>query len=497
MVRRLLLSLPILLLAHVATARSGIALQLSEQLVQRLLRHSTETDSFGVPCSHTSADQGSCGGGQKPANHVLYYASCDVISDSAVSCPEPEAAAHDHHEGAIPITKTVRLYVESGKQQPAPLLVNRVVPEISYSQRGEYTLTYDAADSSGNAADSVVFKFFLVDHTAPAIFVSGHDWGKEPLLGTSPFFTLPRFTAYDNYDGDVTSTMQVRLVRPGGRQHVFGNGAPITVDTRVHGQYALEFLAHDFAGPFGLDYRNNGRLTKATLTVAPGGVSLHVTSTGVSKLVSLGSTPAPTPKVLPTAAPTPTPAPCVASGWSAWSECTHHCGGGLQSRARSVISPARYGGEACASLSAVRNCGDEVCPVDCLHTFLPWTLCSRSCGTGTKMRMVEVTRQAAHGGLNCPTNQERVCSTVPCATSAPTPAPTHKLVIPPMLILHWKNHVVARGSGFGSHGDEHTYRHHLHSKGYSEAEISNHVAAIVEREQKLEQMLGQGGKWWM
>ena len=262
--------------------------------------------------------------------------------------------------------------------------------------------------------------------------------------------------------------MQVRLVRPGGHQHVFGNGAPITIDRRMHGVYHLEYLAHDFAGPFGLGYRNNGRLTKARLIVGPdSSVSLAVTSTEVTELLSLGSpspTPAPTPLPLPTPAPTPPQQPCVASTWGAWSGCTHLCGGGVQSRARSVIAPMRYGGKACPPLTERQNCGTQPCPVDCLHEFLPWTLCSLSCGTGTRMRMVEVTRHAAHGGLSCPTNQEAVCNTLPCPTPAPTPAPTHKLVIPPVLVLHWNNKVVARGSGFGSHGDEHTYRAHLHRK---------------------------------
>ena len=138
----------------------SITLELSEELVQQL--HSTETDAAGVPCRSTGADQGSCG---KHAGHVQYYASCNVLLDNGVTCPEPEASAHDHHEGAIPIKKTVRLYVESPKQQPAKL-VDRVVSAVSYTMRGEYTLTYDAADSSGNAADSVVFHFFLVDHSA-------------------------------------------------------------------------------------------------------------------------------------------------------------------------------------------------------------------------------------------------------------------------------------------------------------------------------------------
>ena len=47
------------------------------------------------------------------------------------------------------------------------------------------------------------------------------------------------------------------------------------------------------------------------------------------------------------------------------------------------------------------------------------------------------------------------------------------------------------------HGNEHKYRKHLESNGYTDEEVENHVAAIAEREQQIEQLLGQNGKWWM
>ena len=76
---------------------------------------------------------------------MQYYATCEVLRDSEASCPEPEASAHDHHEGEIPVRKTVKLYIKSdAKQQPK--LLDQTVPAVSYRQRGEYTLTYDASD---------------------------------------------------------------------------------------------------------------------------------------------------------------------------------------------------------------------------------------------------------------------------------------------------------------------------------------------------------------
>ena len=155
MLTRFLLASVILALAHArlsappAVSPPSISLDLSEQLAQKL--HSTHTDAQGRPCRSPAADQSTCG---HHAQHVQYYATCEVLRDSEASCPEPEASAHDHHEGEIPVRKTVKLYIKSdAKQQPK--LLDQTVPAVSYRQRGEYTLTYDASDASGNSADSV------------------------------------------------------------------------------------------------------------------------------------------------------------------------------------------------------------------------------------------------------------------------------------------------------------------------------------------------------
>lgn len=60
----------------------------------------------------------------------------------------------------------------------------------------------------------------------------------------------------------------------------------------------------------------------------------------------------------------------------------------------------------------------------CRHAYLPWTPCSRSCGSGTQ------SRRPAPGvkiPLGCPYAQEQVCNNGPC----PTPSPTHGVTSPP------------------------------------------------------------------
>jgi hypothetical protein len=54
------------------------------------------------------------------------------------------------------------------------------------------------------------------------------------------------------------------------------------------------------------------------------------------------------------------PINCVVSEWSAWSTCSAECGGGTQTRTRTVITPAQYGGT-CPPLSETVACNTQPC----------------------------------------------------------------------------------------------------------------------------------------
>ena len=72
----------------------------------------------------------------------------------------------------------------------------------------------------------------------------------------------------------------------------------------------------------------------------------------------------------------PTPQDCVVNNWDDWSDCTKKCGGGVQSRSRSVKYPAKDGGNPCPTLSQKRMCNQQAClPANykgCSKDYNPW-----------------------------------------------------------------------------------------------------------------------------
>jgi hypothetical protein len=58
----------------------------------------------------------------------------------------------------------------------------------------------------------------------------------------------------------------------------------------------------------------------------------------------------------------PCPVDCVVSEWSEWSECSAPCGGGTQSRTRTIVTPPANGGTPCPELEETRACNEQPCP---------------------------------------------------------------------------------------------------------------------------------------
>jgi hypothetical protein len=114
------------------------------------------------------------------------------------------------------------------------------------------------------------------------------------------------------------------------------------------------------------------------------------------------------------------PVDCVLSEWSGWSKCTKDCEGGVQGKTRSVLTKAKNGGESCDSGSEMRSCNTGSCDRDCaLVPWSEWSPCSMACGGGDQSRIRSVSIPIRGQG-KCPkaTNpdrlEERECNTQDC-----------------------------------------------------------------------------------
>ncbi len=112
----------------------------------------------------------------------------------------------------------------------------------------------------------------------------------------------------------------------------------------------------------------------------------------------------------------PCPVDCQVSPWGDWSSCDKSCGGGTQSRMRSVLVQDQYGGASCPALSESQSCNTQPCPVDCqVSEWSDWSTCDKTCGGGTQSRMRSVLVQPQNGGAACPALSEtQACNTQAC-----------------------------------------------------------------------------------
>lgn len=108
---------------------------------------------------------------------------------------------------------------------------------------------------------------------------------------------------------------------------------------------------------------------------------------------------------------------CKMSSWSSWGDCTTSCGAGFSTRTRSKISDAEHGGAVCpTSLADMKMCVNGPCPVHCdTSEWSPWSACTQTCGGGTQTRSRSVVKRGEHGGYVCPLlHASQDCSVAPC-----------------------------------------------------------------------------------
>jgi hypothetical protein len=116
------------------------------------------------------------------------------------------------------------------------------------------------------------------------------------------------------------------------------------------------------------------------------------------------------PTLSPTAKPTSPPdVACQVSDFSAWTQCSQECGGGIRTRERMVTRKTEYGGEPCPALFQVKNCNTKGCKKPCgASTWARWSTCSSTCGGGITKR------RAIKSEAGCPEAEEKVCNQHSC-----------------------------------------------------------------------------------
>jgi len=108
------------------------------------------------------------------------------------------------------------------------------------------------------------------------------------------------------------------------------------------------------------------------------------------------------------------PVDCVTNEWTDWSSCSVSCGGGSQSRSRTIKTAQKNGGKCDVILSETRSCNTQVCPVDCeVSSWSAFGPCINVNGVLKKTRTKTITKQASNGGTACPPaselKDEQVC----------------------------------------------------------------------------------------
>jgi len=111
------------------------------------------------------------------------------------------------------------------------------------------------------------------------------------------------------------------------------------------------------------------------------------------------------------------PVDCQWSAWSDYDTCTVTCGGGTQQATRTVTVASQNGGAACGSISTQnQTCSTQPCPIDCVGAWGPWADCS--CLYQNQSRTYSISVPAQYGGASCPNNtgdvEPQACSVQSC-----------------------------------------------------------------------------------
>eukprot|EP00929_Paragymnodinium_shiwhaense_P115839 TRINITY_DN8499_c0_g4_i1.p1 TRINITY_DN8499_c0_g4~~TRINITY_DN8499_c0_g4_i1.p1 ORF type:complete len:3773 (+),score=615.61 TRINITY_DN8499_c0_g4_i1:363-11321(+) len=95
------------------------------------------------------------------------------------------------------------------------------------------------------------------------------------------------------------------------------------------------------------------------------------------------------------------PVECELGDWDVWGPCSKTCGTGQRLRAKRILVFAANGAE-CHMPEEAQPCNEHACPSDCVRAeWSPWAGCSHTCGPGVRSRTRPVVAHPAHGGKPC------------------------------------------------------------------------------------------------
>ena len=118
------------------------------------------------------------------------------------------------------------------------------------------------------------------------------------------------------------------------------------------------------------------------------------------------------------------PVDSTVSQWQQWGSCTRTCGTGQRVRNRQCLSLGLYGGITCMDrgLEETEDCNTLPCPVDAVVSdWSSWSGCSMTCGDGTQTRTRTCVSEQQNGGQSCASmglQEELACNEALCVIDA-------------------------------------------------------------------------------